>query len=38
MGGSRSVNNAGTLKEAFKEEIYTFVCQRVEYTDVRAVE
>lgn len=34
-GGTRSVNNVSTLKETFKEEIYTFVCERVKYTKVR---
>ena len=32
-----SVNNIGTLKETFKKEIYTFVCERVKYTKMRAV-
>ncbi len=36
-GGTRRVNNVSTLKETFKEEIYTFVCGRVKYTKVRAV-
>ena len=37
MGGTRSVNNVSTLKETLKEDIYTFMCERVEYTNVRAV-
>ena len=36
MGDSRSVNNVSTLKEILEEEIYTFVRERVEYTNVRA--
>ncbi len=31
------MNDVSALKETFKEEIYTFVCERVEYTSVRAI-
>ena len=35
--GTHSVNNVSTLKETFKEEVYTFVCERVKYTKVKAL-